>query len=345
MTDENLALQMQKLSETLDRQNKYLDKLTDEQKPDTKSTPDSIESYKNRSSRKLIDEEHLRDISVKIYEKDINFTGGNIPLAQDIYYAQQLGLKLRHIEADMRGGSMAFDGAKYRSSIGDVKFDRIRLGMKDIFHGIIRRRNNEDFFWPAVKGHGSVSLRDTVRFVHMVRCKNPRRFIFENGVYLASAGNFKFGTIADTKVGSLFLSKKNMFQMSLEGQGLVILELPVHPSELEYCKVEPGRPVRVNGQHVIYREGDVQRNVKLATTVFGSLATGAGFVEEYTGNGLVVLAPTLNVFEVIAEDLGEDAMNQGMPSHVKDKFKSWFGQNSIEERHPGRGYNDTYEKD
>ncbi len=348
--NEDLITAIGQLNENMAKQNSYLEKLAENSTKELsiKETPLDVNSstkkdYREKSNVRLLDEETLKDIKIKIYEKDITFTGGNIPLAQDIYYAQKLGLKLRHIEADLNGGSLAFDGSKYRSSIGEVKFDRIRLGAKDIFQGIIRKNNNEDFFWPAVKGFGSVSLNDTVRYLHMVRCPNPRRFIFENGVYLASAGNFKFGTAADVKMGSMLLSKKNAFQMSLEGVGLVILELPVHPSELEFCKVEVGRPVRVNGQQVIYREGNVKRNVRMASTLFGSLATGAGFVEEYTGEGIVVLAPTLNVFDVIAKDLGEDALNDNLPSAVKNKFKSWF--NDKNGNQSDRGYNDTYEKD
>lgn len=347
LANDGLLSAISLLNTNMEKQNKYLEKLSEnteiptEMKADISNEKPSRVDYREKSNVRLLDEENLKDIKIKIYEKDISFTGGNIPLAQDIYYAQKLGLKLRHIEAELNGGSLAFDGSKYRSSIGEVKFDRIRLGAKDIFQGIIRKNNNEDFFWPAVKGFGSVSLNDTVRYLHMVRCAQPRRFIFENGVYLASAGNFKFGTAADVKMGSMVLSKKNVFQMSLEGQGLVILELPVHPSELEFCKVEVGRPVRVNGQQVIYREGNVKRNVRMASTIFGSLASGTGFIEEYTGDGIVVLAPTLNVFDVIAKDLGAEALNDNLPSAVKDRFKTWIGGKNTES---DRGYNDSYEK-
>lgn len=281
------------------------------------------------SNVREIDSETLRDIKLRIMEKDISFTGGNIPLAKDIYYAQKMGLKLRYIEATLNGGSLAFDGDKYRSSTGDVKFKRISLGLKDMIQGMVRKSNNEDFFWPAVEGFGQVQLTETVKFVHMVRCAKPQRFTFENGIYSASAGNFRFGVTADTKVGSMLLSQKNLFQMTLEGQGIVILELPVHPSELEYYKVEPGRPVRVNGQQVLYRIGNVKRDVRLATTIFGSIASKTGFVEEYTGEGVVVLAPTLNVFEIIEKDLGEDAFKDNANSStLRNTVQKWLGGKS-----------------
>lgn len=261
-----------------------------------------VRDFKGR----LLSQERLQDIVVSIYEKDISFSGSNIPMAQDIYYAQQLGLKLRNISAELNGGQLVFDGNKFRSSSGHLKFSKIRLGLSDMFKGFIRKNNAESFFLPSITGVGTLQLKDTVKYLYMVKCGEPRKFILEQGVYAASAGQFKFGIHADTKIGSVVFSGKNILQTTVEGRGILILELPVPPNELVILKVTPERPVRVNEQEVIYREGNVSRNKKLASGVFGSMATGAGFIEEYTGNGLVVLAPSLNLADIISNDLKDE---------------------------------------
>ena len=330
---------LMELNKNLVKQNEYLSQLLEKEVAKEKEKPkvETILPEHKRHSR-VIAEEALKDIRIKVIEKDITFTGGNIPLAQDIYYAQQLGLKLRHVEADLNGGSLALDGDKYRSSSGDVKFSHISLGGKNLIQGLIRKNNHDDFFWPALTGYGTAQMKDTVRYIHMVRCVNPRRFVLENGIYLASAGNFQFGVQADMKLRSMMLSQKNMLQTSIEGQGILLLELPVPPSELEYCKVQPGRPVRVNGQQVLYREGNVKRDVRLASTVFGSVASGAGFVEEYTGEGMVVLAPTLDLFEVLAKDLGEHALDDTASQTFKSGLSNWLTNKT------NRGYKENYKK-
>lgn len=285
---------------------------------------------------KLLAEEKLRDISVGIYERNISFSGSNIPMAQDIYYAQKLGLKLRHIEAELNGGRLVFDGDKFRSSAGSMKFSRINIGLSEMFKGFIRKGSSESFFLPSITGVGTLQLKDTVKYLHMVKCHNPRKFILENGVYAASAGDFKFGIHADTKVGSVVLSGKHILQTSVEGKGILILELPVPPNELVVLRVTPDRPVRINEQEVIYREGNVKRNKRLASGIFGSLATGTGFVEEYTGNGLVVLAPSLNLADIISNDLKDELEesieknggNMSLFGGLKDKI---LNKNSGEE--------------
>lgn len=285
-----------------------------------------VRDFKGR----LLSQERLQDIVVSIYEKDISFTGSNIPMAQDIYYAQQLGLKLRNISAELNGGQLVFDGNKFRSSSGHLKFSKIKLGLSDMFKGFIRKNNAESFFLPSITGIGTLQLKDTVKYLYMVKCGEPRKFILEQGVYAASAGQFKFGVHADTKIGSMVFSGKNILQTTVEGRGILILELPVPPNELVILKVTPERPVRVNEQEVIYREGNVSRNKKLASGVFGSLATGAGFIEEYTGNGLVVLAPSLNLADILTNDLKdelEEAVeknggNFSLFNNIKSKLKN-----------------------
>lgn len=306
--NENILNTLNNLNNSIDKLNKNVSELSTSKYSKTTADGDytldvnEVRDFKGR----LLSQERLQDIKVSIYEKDISFTGSNIPMAQDIYYAQQLGLKLRNISAELNGGQLVFDGNKFRSSSGYLKFSKVKLGLSDVFKGFIRKNNAESFFLPSISGVGTLQLKDTVKYLYMVKCSNPRKFILEQGVYAASAGQFKFGVHADTKIGSMIFSGKNILQTTVEGRGILILELPVPPNELVILKVTPDRPVRVNEQEVIYREGNVTRNKKLASGIFGSMATGTGFVEEYTGEGLVVLAPSLNLAEIISSDLKEE---------------------------------------
>lgn len=323
---------LESLNQNIDKLNKTVESLQESKfsttadgmyEMDVSKVPD----YQGR----LLVSERLSDIKVSIYERDISFSGSNIPLAQDIYYAQKLGLKLRNITAELNGGVLVFDGNKFRSSSGRIAFNRIKLGFTDMIKGFIRKSNADSFFLPSVTGHGTLQLRDTVKYLYMIKCQEVRKFIVEDGVYAASAGQFKFGVHADTKLGSVALSGKNILQTTVEGRGILILELPVPPNELVILKVTNDRPVRVNEQQVIYREGNVHRNKKLASGIFGSLASGTGFVEEYTGEGLVVLAPSLNLTDILSYDL-KDEIQQSYDKYGDDlslfgRMKSKFSGN------------------
>lgn len=287
---------------------------------------DTSEHNYNREHVRLIDEMVVgstKQVKVKIFEKDITFTGGNIPFAQDIYYAQKLGLKLRFIKAELNGGSIIFDGNKYRSSTGKLEFSNMNLGAKGLFQGMVRKSGGDSFFFPAMTGYGTVQLNESVNHLLMLRCDKPKRYILENGVYASSVGSFKFTTHFDTKLGDMVFNRKNMMQTAVTGVGALILELPVHPSELERYKVTLDRPLRVNGDNVLYREGNVKRTKTLASGVYRSLASGAGFIEEYTGEGYVVLAPTLNTIGIISKELGDNAFEDSAVKGSK-VFKNPF---------------------
>lgn len=310
------------LNKTIENLNENIDKLQKEPVEESANIY-SIESSSSENYKgKLLAVEKLRDIQVSIYEKDISFSGNNIPYARDIYYAQQLGLKLRHITAELKGGQLVFDGDKFRSSSGYLKFNRINLGISSMLKGFIRKNNSESFFLPSITGNGTLQLKDTVKYLYMIKCVESRKFILEQGVFSASAGQFSFGVHGDTKLGSIAFSGKNILQTTVEGVGILILELPVHPKELVILRVTPDRPVRVNEQEVIYREGNVLRNKKLASGLFGSMASGTGFVEEYTGDGLVILAPSLNLTEIIQSDY-EKEINESVENYQENS--GFFG--------------------
>lgn len=324
----------EKLYDSLDELNKNISKLSEKLISGATSDGDyTLDVNETRDfNGKVLAQQDLNDISVKILEKDISLSGTNIPMLQDIYYAQKLGLKLRSIQAELKGGTLVFDGDKFRSSSGKLSFNRIPVGFSDMIKGFIRKGSAESFFLPSISGYGTLQLKDSVKYLYMVTCYENRKFILENGVYSASAGAFKFGIHADTKIGSVLLSGKKIFQTTVEGRGILILELPVPPNELVVLKVSPDRPVRVNEQEVIYREGNVKRNKRLASGVFGSLASGAGFIEEYTGTGLVVLAPSMNLADTIYNDLHKELENtiseNGSKLTLFDTLKNKIGNNN-----------------
>lgn len=251
---------------------------------------------------KVIEEVSLRDAVIRVKEYSSSYVG-DLSLATNIYHAQQLGMKLRQLEVDLHGGTLAFDGGAFQESSGDIRFGKIRANPKEIIQGVIRRANEETFFRPTVSGNGTVSLESSFKFIQLLRFQEPKKVVLEKGLYLASAGDFKFRTTRNFNLSYMLFSAKSVFQTDVRGSGVIALELPVHKDELVKHIVTPDKPYRVNGDYVLYWVGDLERRVRKSSSIFGSIASGTGLVEEYSGSGYVITAPTLGYYKTLSRDL------------------------------------------
>lgn len=299
-TDENEEIY--ELKNEIRELNKKLDKML------TLQERQIVNSSKHKESRnKIVDEKKVGGTIFRIREFDSTFMG-DIHESPGIYFAQELGGRLRRLEVSLSDTSVAFDGGSFQSSCGQVEFGKLKLSAGDMLKGIIRKQNSESFFQPVVYGNGEVQMRSSLKFLQVIQLKSPTKVVLEKGLYLASSTglpdeDFRFGVNSTLNISSLTFSKKNAFQLSLIGQGLIALELPVHPEELERHRVTPNNPYKVNGDYVLYSVGNIKRTVQKSSTIFGTFATGAGLVEVYEGNGEVITAPTLGYYGAISSEL------------------------------------------
>ncbi|MGN4723829.1 AIM24 family protein [Bacillus cereus group sp. MYBK15-3] len=262
----------------------------------------------------ILDKVALNDSTLQVREFDSSYIG-DIQYATGIYHAQKLGMKLRRLEVELRGGELVFDGGMFQSSTGNIRFNRVKVNPMEIFRGVVRRANDESFFRPSVEGHGRVTLESSFRFIKLLRVATESKVVLEKGLYLASAGQFQFKTTKNLNLSYMMFANKSMFQTDVRGKGIIALELPVHPNELEKHEVHPNRPFRVDGDYVLYWVGDLKRTVRTSSTLFGSMVNGEGLVEEYSGSGYVVTAPTIGYYKTLS--LGKDEGLQDTPNSGK----------------------------
>ena len=291
-----------------------LDKLNDSVEEVTEAIEDFRDVYiKENTGRKtnveVIDKKATNDAIMRVKEYNSSYIG-DISLATDIYNAQQLGMKLRQLEIELKGGSVAFESGMFLDSSGDINIGKISINPKEIIRGTIRRLNEETFFRPVATGTGIVTLDSSFKFITLLKVPSETRIVLEKGLYLASIGKFEFKTTKNFNVGYALFSDKNLLQTDVRGKGIIALELPVHESELVKREVTPDNPYMVNGDYVLMWSGNLKRTVKPMSKMFGSLASGAGLVEEYTGTGTVFTAPTLGYYKSLAKEMKDTGFGE-----------------------------------
>lgn len=278
----------------------------------------NIETYTKRdekiNKKRIIDTKQIAGVRFSVMEYDSSYIG-DLKMATNIYHAQQLGMRLRSLEVELNQGSVLMESGMFQSSEGNIKLKQ-SFSPLEIVSGFIRKTNKESFFRPEFMGVGKVKLESNFKFVQLLHVPNATRLVLEKGIYLASAGDWKYKTAKNFDIGSIFFTEKSLLQTELKGAGLVALELPVHPTELTRHTVTEDSPFIVSGQYVLYWTGDLERTVNPAKKILGNMASGRGIVEEYKGRGYVYTAPTLGFYNNIAEDL--EGENNATNNPIRD---------------------------
>lgn len=280
-----------------------------------------IDTYEDHQKKeedkgyKVIQSIPIMDAVMEVREYNSSYVG-DINLAMGIKSAQDLGMKLRQLVVELKGGTLAYESNQFLASEGKLELGKVKLAPKDILQGAVRKMNDETFFRPTLTGHGIVTLDSSFKFLHLMKIKKPTRIVLEKGIYLASVGAFDFKTTANMNLGYMMFSGKNIVQTDVRGAGILALELPVAFNELQEVRVTYDNPLKVNGDYVLMWAGDLDRKVATAGKILGSITSGTGLVETYTcrsedREGIVWLAPTLGYYKQLAKDMegkgyGED---------------------------------------
>lgn len=265
---------------------------------------------------RILDQKGVKDAIMTVKEFATSYVG-DISIASELNHAQQLGLKMRQLEIQLRGGTAVFEGGQYMYSLGDLTQGKIDVSPTEIFRGAVRRLSGETFFRPTLTGSGTVVLDGSFQFITLFPVPTPSRIVLEKGIYLASIGNFEFRTTKNLSMGYLMFSDKSVLQTDVRGAGILALELPVPMNSLVEYEVTEGNPFRVDGNFVIMWSGNLKKNVVPASGVLGSLTSGTGLVEEYTGNGKVWIAPTLSYYTLLKEHQEEVTETEESPGKME----------------------------
>ena len=118
--------------------------------------------------------------------------------------------------------------------------------------------------------------------------------VLDDGLFLACDASLDEKIVSRTNASSAFLGGEGLFNLSLTGQGIAVLESPVPREELLEIEVQ-NDTVKIDGNMAIAWSSSLQFTVeKSSKSLMGSAINGEGFVNVYRGTGKILLAPTIN---------------------------------------------------
>lgn len=248
-----------------------------------------IENLQN-DNRKFI--KSIGNFHVLEYMQDASVSPMN---AMNEYFMSKMNVRRRQVVIDIdknhsaiiQAGAMQWMGGHVEATSG-VK------GIGDLFGKAIKGAvTKETAVKPEYVGEGCLVLEPTYKYIILVDMAKwgATGMTIEDGMFLACDANVKNKVVARKNISSAVLGGEGLFNLSLQGDGVVALESNVPEEELIEVVLENDE-LKIDGNLAVCWSSNLDFTVERTTkTLVGSAVSGEGLVNVYRGTGRVLMCP------------------------------------------------------
>ena len=225
------------------------------------------------------------------YERDLSTTPET---ASTAFFASQMNVRKRQVIAELNDdGGVILQAGAMQLMIGQLHAATNVKGAGDLMKKFIGSKvTGETGIKPRYEGTGLLVLEPTYRYILFENLANWNgSMVIEDGMFLACDDSVNMKVTARSTLSSAVLGNEGLFNTSLIGQGVAVLESPVPTEELIIVDLDKD-VVRIDGNMAIAWSSSLEFTVERTTkTLVGSAASGEGLVNVYRGTGRVLIAP------------------------------------------------------
>lgn len=224
------------------------------------------------------------------YKRDLSVTKST---AQNEFFASQMGVRLKQLVCDLSTSSVVLQQGSMQWMAGDVNASTGIKSAGDFFSKSLRASvTNESAIKPEYNGTGMVVLEPTYKYIILLDLsKWNNSIVLEDGYFLASESSLRHKLVSRTNISSALAGGEGLFNLALEGNGVVALESPVARNELIEIELENDE-LRIDGSFAVAWSSGLKFTVERSTkSLIGSAASGEGLVNVYRGTGRILMAP------------------------------------------------------
>ncbi len=247
-----------------------------------------IRNFYDNDDIKVIDE--MGPFRVIEYQRDLSVAPFNAQLA---YFCQEMNIRKRQVVCDLSKGNITLQAGAMQWMAGDVNATTGIKGAGDLLSKAMRGKvTGESAIKPEYKGDGTLVLEPTYKHILLLDLSEwGNSVVLDDGLFLACDARLKHKTVARTNFSSAVAGGEGLFNLGIQGEGVVCLESECPREEL--VEVELRNDVlKVDGNFAILWSGSLDFSVERSgKSLLGSAASGEGLVNVYRGTGKVLLAP------------------------------------------------------
>lgn len=240
--------------------------------------------------------EMRNDSKFQILEFDRLEGATDVGTALGLQIMNDSGIKLRQVRIILEDSSVKLESGALSYMKGEIEIRTKTGGVVGLGKKFLNSKlTGETMFKPTYEGTGEIFLEPS--FGHFVLIElEDEEIIVDDGLFYACEEDVEVGAAMQKSVSSMLFGNEGIYQTSISGSGIVVLEIPVPESEIFKCKLF-NDTLKVDGNFAVLRTSNVKFTVEKSSSLIGSVTNGEGLLNVYSGTGEVWLLPTMNIYQ------------------------------------------------
>ena len=225
------------------------------------------------------------------YQKDSSVNPSN---ADTEYFMAQMGVRKKQLMFTLNGNSVTLQAGAMQWSAGDIAMSSGIKGAGGLLKGLARAAAaKESVSQPVYSGNGNVVCEPTYKFFLIEDLKNWNGgIVMEDGMFYAHDDRCTSKLVSRKHFSAMMAGNESLINMSVIGDGYVVMESNVPRDELVCVELEEGDTLRIDGTFAICWSTGLDFTVeRSSSSLIGSAVSGEGLVNVYRGTGRVLIAP------------------------------------------------------
>jgi uncharacterized protein (AIM24 family) len=195
---------------------------------------------------------------------------------------------LKFLKVDIENNAVRYESGGMYYMQGNLELEANLPSAGGFLKSMVTR---ESVVKPVITGSGIVWFEPTLGNYTILELKGEE-WILDKGAYFASEMGVEIGSFTNKSISGFF-SGEGFFQTKVSGFGKVVI---LSKGLLETIELNNGKLV-VDGSFAVARQSSVQLIISKANKgIFGSMISGEGIVNTFTGTGKVLIAPAANKY-------------------------------------------------
>lgn len=224
------------------------------------------------------------------YTRDLSVAPQN---AQVAYFCNEMNIRKRQVICTLGASNITLQAGAMQWMLGDVHATTGIKGVGDLFGKAVRgKMTGESAIKPEYTGNGLLVLEPTYKHILLldVGAWNGS-IVIEDGMFMACDAALKHKAVMRSNLSSAVAGNEGLFNLGLQGNGVVCLESNVPKEELVEIELHDD-VLKIDGNMAIAWSGSLEFTVERSgKSLIGSAASGEGLVNVYRGSGRVLMAP------------------------------------------------------
>lgn len=249
-----------------------------------------IKNFRDNDDIRVLQE--LGPFTVVEYLRDLSVTPSS---AQQAYFCNEMNIRKRQVIAQVGPANITLQAGAMQWMVGDVSATTGIKGVGDLFGKAVRGKvTGESAIKPEYTGNGMLVLEPTYKYLLLIDVAQwGGSIVIEDGMFLACDASLKHKAVMRSTFSSAVAGNEGLFNLGLNGNGVVCLESMVLQEELIEIELQDD-VLKIDGNMAIAWSSTLQFTVERSgKSLIGSAASGEGLVNVYRGTGKVLMAPVL----------------------------------------------------